>query len=307
MLTMALVAVAVPALVGTILYLLPRSPWVAVGPHAHEGRRVVPGTAALSLGAAFALSVWLQEGTTAPWAQWHTLPFVIAGFALLSLVRGSHERPIDGIVGCFFAPFMALVAALLVFFMRFPAWTAGDRALAALAALPLAFVLCPSIGSAPATTAMIGAVACGSMASLCMASGFAKLALALAAVAALLLAMSMVCRWNRRVTPGVGVATLLSALLVGSAAAGQAHDYATFAPHWWWVVALSPIAPVLTVPLVGRAASSSTAAVTKIVVVALVCAVAVVSAWGAKRAASEPVAAAQSCSDGGFVRHCAHG
>ena len=103
------------------------------------------------------------------------------------------------------------------------------------------------------------------------------------------------------------IPALLSALLVGSAAAGQAHDYATFAPHWWWVVALSPIAPVLTVPLVGRAASSSTAAVTKIVVVALVCAVAVVSAWGAKRAASEPVAAAQSCSDGGFVRHCAHG
>jgi hypothetical protein len=307
MLTMALVAVAVPALVGTILFLLPRAPWVAVGPHAHEGRRVVPGTAALSLGAAFALSVWLQEGTTAPWAQWHTVPFVIGAFSILSLVRGSHERPVDGIVGCFFAPFMAVVASVLVFAMRFPGWSAGDRALAALAALPLAFTLCPSIGAAPATTAIICAVSCGSMASLCLASGFAKLALALAAVSALMLAMSSACRWNPRLSPGVGVATLLSALLVGSAAAGQAHDYATFAPHWWWVVALSPIAPVLTVPLVGRAASSSTAAVTKIVVVALVCAVAVVSAWGAKRAASEPVAAAQSCSDGGFVRHSAHG
>lgn len=307
MLTMALVAVAVPALAGIVLFLLPRSPWVAVGPHVHEGRRVVPGTAALSLGAALALSVWLQEGTTAPWAQWHTVPFVIAGFALLSLVRGSHERPIDGIVGCFFAPFMALVAALLVFFMRFPAWTTGDRALAALAALPLAFIVCPAIGSAPATTAMIGAVACGSMASLCMASGFAKLALALAAVAAVMLAMSMVCRWNRRISPGVGVATLLSALLVGSAAAGQAHDYATFAPHWWWVVALSPIAPIITVPLVGRAASSRTAAVTKVIVVALVCAVAVISAWGAKRAASEPVATTEPCTEACFVRHCAHG
>ncbi len=111
MLTMALVAVAVPALAGIVLFLLPRSPWVAVGPHVHEGRRVVPGTAALSLGAALALSVWLQEGTTAPWAKWHTVPFVIAGFALLSLVRGSHERPIDGLVGCVFAPFMATDAA----------------------------------------------------------------------------------------------------------------------------------------------------------------------------------------------------
>ncbi len=307
MLTLALVAVAVPALVGIILFLLPRSPWVAVGPQSHEGRRVVPGTSGLSLGTAFALSVWLQEGTTAPWAQWHTVPLVIGAFSLLSLVRGSHERPLDGVLGCISAPFMAVIAAMLVFFMRFPAWTPGDRVLAALAALPLAFILCPSIGSAPATTSVVGAVACGSMASLCMASGFAKLALALAAVAALLLAMSAACRWNRRLTPGVGVATLLSALLVGSAAAGQAHDYSTFAPHWWWVVAISPMVPVITVPLVGRAASSRTAAVTKIVVVALVCAVALINAWGAKRAASEPVAAGTPCTDAGFVRHCAHG
>jgi len=96
-------------------------------------------------------------------------------------------------------------------------------------------------------------------------------------------------------------------LLVGSAASGQAHDYATFAPHWWWVVALSPLAPVITVPLVGRASSSTTAAVTKVVVVVLVCAVAVISAWGAKRAAGEPVATSGPCSDGGFVRHSAHG
>lgn len=307
MLTMALVAVAVPALAGIILFLLPRSPWIAVGPHVHEGRRVVPGTAALSLGTAFALSSWLQEGTTAPWAQWHTVPFVVGAFSVLSLVRGSHERPLDGVLGCISAPFMALIAALLVFFMRFPGWGAGDRALAALAAVPLAFVLCPSFGSAPGTSAMIGAVACGSMASLCMASGFAKLALALAAVAAVMLAMSMVCRWNRRISPGVGVATLMAALLVGSAAAGQAHDYSTFASHWWWVVALSPVVPVITVPMVGRAASSRTAAVTKVVVVVLVCVVAVISAWGAKRAASEPVAAAGSCTEACFVRHCAHG
>lgn len=307
MLTMPLVAVAVPALVGVILLLLPRRPWVAVGPHADEGRRVVPGTAALSLGCAFALSVWLQEGTTAPWAQWHTVPLVIGAFSLLSLARGSHERPLDGALGCVSAPFMAIIAVLLVFFMRFPAWSLGDRALAALAAWPLAFILCFSIGSAPGTTAVIGAVASGAMASLCMASGFAKLALALAAVAAVLLAMSLLARWHPRITPGVGVATLLSALLVGSAAAGQAHDFSTFAPHWWWVVALSPIVPVITVPLVGRASSSCTAAVTKVAVVMLVCGVAIVNAWGAKRAASEPNAAAEPCSRSSFVRHCAHG
>lgn len=307
MLTMALVAVAVPALVGIIVFLLPRAPWAAVGPDAHEGWRVVPGTAGLSLGAAFALSVWLQEGTTAPWAQWHTVPFVIGAFALLSLVRGSHERPLNGIMGCLAAPFMALTAALLVVFMRFPSWSFGDRALAALAAVPLAFILAPSIGSAPAATSMICAVACGSMASLCMASGFAKLALALAAVAAVMVSMSLACRWNPRITPGVGVATLLSALLVGSAAAGQAHDYSTFAPHWWWIVALSPVAPVITVPLVGRAASSRTAAVTKVVVTALVCAVAVISAWGAKRAATASVTTAVPSTEVSFVRHCAHG
>ncbi len=307
MLTMALVAVAVPALVGTILFLLPRAPWVAVGPHAQEGRRVVPGTAGLSLGGAFALSVWLQEGTTAPWAQWHSVPFVIGVFAVLSLVRGSHERPLHGMLGCVSAPFMALTAALLVVFMRFPAWTLGDRAVAAIAAFPLAFILCPSIGSAPKTTVVISAVACGSMASLCMASGFAKLALSLVAAAVVLLAISLVSRWNPRISPGVGVATLVSALLVGSAAAGQAYDYATFAPHWWWVVALSPIAPVITVPVVGRASSSPAASVTKVAVVALVCAVAIISAWGAKRAASEPVAAVRPCSESGFVRHCAHG
>jgi hypothetical protein len=307
MLTMALVAVAVPALAGIILFLLPRSPWVAVGPQAHEGHRAVPGTAGLSIGTAFALSVWLQEGTTAPWAQWHTVPFVIGAFALLSLVRGSHKRPLIGIIGCFFAPFMALTAALLVVFMRFPSWSFGDRALAALAALPLAFILCMSIGSAPATTSMIGAVACGSMASLCMASGFAKLALALVAVAVLLLFMSLLCRWNHRISPGVVVATLVSALLVGSAAAGQAHDFSTFAPHWWWAVALSPVVPVITVPLVGRAALSNSAAVTKVVVVALVCAVAVISAWGAKCVASDPVATVAPCSEASFVRHCPHG
>jgi len=307
MLTMALVAVAVPALVGVVLLLLPRAPWIAVGPHAHERRRVVPATSALALGASFALSVWLQEGTTAPWAQWHTVPFVIGVFSLLALVRGSHERPLDGVLGCVSAPFMAVIAGLLVLFMRFPGWAAGDRALAGLAAVPLAFILCPSIGSAPATTSMVGAVACGSLASLCMASGFAKLALALAAASAVLLAMSLVSRWNPRITPGVGTATLLAALLVGGAAAGQSHDYATFAPHWWWVVALSPLAPVVTVPVVGRAASSRTAAVTKVIVVALVCAVAVVSAWGAKRAASQPLASVEPCTEVGFVRHCAHG
>ena len=307
MVTLVLVSVAVPMLVGVVLFLLPRMPWIAVGPDVHQGRRAVPGTAALSVGATLALSVWLQEGTTAPWAQWHTVPFVIGAFSILSLVRGSHERSVDGIVGCFFAPVMAVVASVLVFAMRFPGWSAGDRALAALAALPLAFTLCPSIGAAPATTAIICAVSCGSMASLCLASGFAKLALALAAVSALMLAMWSACRWNPRLSPGVGVAMLSAALLVGSAASGQAHDYATFAPHWWWVVALSPLAPVITVPLVGRASSSTTAAVTKVVVVVLVCAVAVISAWGAKRAAGEPVATGGPCTEACFVRHSAHG
>ncbi|MBM4110908.1 MAG: hypothetical protein FJ254_06060 [Phycisphaerae bacterium] len=307
MLNLTLMAVMVPALVGIIVFLLPRAPWIAVGPNAQEQRRVVPGTAALSLGAAFALSVWLQEGTNAPWAQWHTVPFVIAVFSILTLVRGSHERPLDGLLGCISAPFMALLAAVMVFCMRFPAWTAGDRALAALAALPLAFILCPSIGSAPGTTATIGAVACGSMASLCMASGFAKLALALTAVAMVLIVMVVVCRWNRRITPGVGVATVVAALLVGSAAAGAAHDDNTFAAHWWWAVALSPVVPVITIPIVGRASSSPTAAVTKVVVVALVCAVALISAWGAKRASSEQVSSIPPCTDACFVRHCPHG
>lgn len=307
MVSMALVAVAAPALAGVILFLLPRTPWIAVGPHVHEHRRVVPGTAALSLGGAFALSVWLQEGTTAPWAQWHTLPFVIGTFPLMALVRGSHERPLDGVLGCVSAPFMAVIAGLLVLFMRFPGWTVGDRALASLAAVPLAFILCPSIGSAPATTAVIGATACGSMASLCMASGFAKLALALVAVSVVLVAMAFACRMNPRLTPGVGTATLLAALLVGSAAAGQSHDYSTFAPQWWWVVALSPIAPVITVPLVGRASSSRTAAVTKVIVTVLACLVALLSAWGAKRASAGSAALDLPCTVSGFVRHCAHG
>jgi hypothetical protein len=307
MLTVLLLAVAVPTLVGAILVLLPRTPWIAVGPNVHAHRRVVPGTAALALGGAFALSVWLQEGTTAPWSQWHTVPFIIGGFALVAIVRGSHERPMDGVFGCVSAPFMALVAGLLVFFMRFPAWTTGDRALAALAAIPVAFVLCPSMGAAPATSSVIGAVAVGAMASLCMASGFAKLALALAAAATVLVLMAFLCVGNRRLTPGVGCATLVAALLAGSAAAGQSYDYATFPAHWWWVVALAPIAPILTVPLVGTASSSRTAAVTKVTVVVLVCTVAVVSAWGAKRAAGEPVAAQPSCTEPCFLRHCAHG
>jgi len=307
MLTMALVAVAVPALAGIILFLLPRSPWVAVGPQAQEGRRIVPGTAVLSLGAAFVLSVWLQEGTTAPWAQWHSVPFMIGVFALVSLVRGSHERPFDGALGCISASGMAFVAALLVLCMRFPSWSVGDRVLAAMAAAPLTFVLGASIGSAPRTTSIIGAVACGSMASLCMASGFAKLALALTAAGAVVLAISIVCRLNSRIVPGVGVATLMASLLVGSAAAGQAHDYSTFAPHWWWVVALSPIAPVITVPLVGRASSSCTAAVTKVVVVLLVCGIAIISAWGAKHADAETISAREACNAPSFVRHCPHG
>ncbi|MFZ9688629.1 MAG: hypothetical protein ACO3DS_02200 [Phycisphaerales bacterium] len=307
MLTMLLVAVAVPVLTALILILLPRSPWVAVGPAADQHLRVVPGTAALALGGAFALSVWLQEGTTAPWSQWHTVPAIIGGYAVLSMLRGSHERKAGGMFGCFAAPFMALVAGLLVVFMRFPGWTTGDRALAALAAIPVAFVLCASMGAAPATSSVIGAVALGAMASLCMASGFAKLALALAAAATVLLLMAFLCAGNRRLTPGVGSATLVAALLAGSAAAGQSYDYATFPAHWWWVVALAPIAPILTVPLVGTVSSSRTAAVTKVAVVVLVCLVAVVSAWGAKRAAGESIAAHPPCTEPCFLRHCAHG
>lgn len=291
MLTTLLVAVAVPALVGAILFLLPRSPWVAVGPQADAHFRVVPGTAALALGGAFALSVWLQEGTTAPWSQWHTVPAFIGGFAALLLLRGSHERKVNGVRGCFEAPVMAVIAWCLVLFMRFPAWSASDRALAGLAAVPLALVLVPASGSAPSTVSVIGATACGAMASLCMASGFAKLSLALAAAAAVLLTMAVLCRCNPRLSPGTSTAMLVAALLAGAAAAGQSYDYATFPAHWWWVVALAPVVPIITVPLVGRASSSRTAAFTKVAVVALVCTVAIVSAWGAKRAAAAPVAA----------------
>jgi hypothetical protein len=39
----------------------------------------------------------------------------------------------------------------------------------------------------------------------------------------------------------------------------------------------------------------------------LVCAVAVISVWGAKRAAGEPVATGGPCTEACFVRHCAHG
>lgn len=281
MLTLALVSLAAPALVGTILFLLPRSPWVAVGPAVQAGRRVVPGTAALALGGSFALSIWLQEGPTAAWSPWHTLPLLIGGFGVVALARGSHERPTNGVIGCLSAPFMALVAGLLVFFMQFPGWTLADRALAALAAVPLTLLLCPSIGAAPVTTTIVGAVACGGMASLCLASGFAKLAMALLAAASVLGVMATACACNRRLTPGVGTVTLLSALLVGSAAAGHAHDFDTFPTQWWWVVALAPVAPIITVPLVGTASRSGTAALVKVAVVVLLCGLASYTAWSA--------------------------